>query len=94
MQSKRGPSVVQPYRDPAKLLRKGSDQRARLVDLPRRAVLGSIWDSGHAGGPLVAGGLVAWLGYGAAFAIIAAAMAVTLLAFLTVLARTRYPSRG
>ena len=41
VQCKRGPSVLQPYRDLRKLLRKGSgDLRSGLVDLPRRAVRG------------------------------------------------------
>lgn len=55
-------------------------------------VFGSIWDVGHAAGPLIAGALVAASGYHTAFVAIAAVMAVALLVFLPVTARA--PGRG
>lgn len=48
---------------------------------------GSIWDIGHAGGPLVAGVLVSAFGYHTAFVAMAAVMAVALLVFLSVAGR-------
>jgi len=45
-------------------------------------VFGSLWDIGHAAGPLVAGVLIGWLGYQNAFAVIAAAILAALAIFL------------
>jgi len=45
-------------------------------------VFGSLWDIGHAVGPLVAGVLIAWLDYRDAFALIAAAILTALAIFL------------
>lgn len=45
-------------------------------------VFGSLWDVGHAGGPLLAGLLIGALGYGPAFAIVGAAMIGALVVFL------------
>ncbi len=45
-------------------------------------VFGTIWDSGEATGPILAGLLIASLSYPAAFAAIAAVMAVAALLFL------------
>jgi len=45
-------------------------------------VFGSLWDVGHAGGPLLAGLLIGALGYGPAFAIVGAAMVGALAVFL------------
>ena len=44
-------------------------------------VFGSLWDIGHAGGPLVAGLLVAALGFAWTFGIAAAALLAALAAF-------------
>jgi predicted MFS family arabinose efflux permease len=43
---------------------------------------GTIWDSGEAAGPILAGVLIASLSYPPAFALIAAFMAATALLFL------------
>lgn len=51
-------------------------------------VFGSIWDTGHAGGPLIAGALVAGFGYHTAFVAIAALMVSALAVFLTISARS------
>lgn len=63
---------------------------AMIGDLVKRGdfgaamgVFGSLWDIGHASGPLLAGVLIAWLGYQAAFAIIAAAIVAALAVFVT-----------
>ena len=45
-------------------------------------VFGSLWDTGHAAGPLVAGFLIAALGYRIAFLIIAAVIAAALAVFI------------
>lgn len=45
-------------------------------------VFGSLWDIGHAGGPLIAGFLIAGLGYRTAFAILAAAIVTALVMFV------------
>ncbi len=45
-------------------------------------VFGSLWDVGHAGGPLLAGLLIGVLGYGTAFAIVGAVMVAALGTFL------------
>lgn len=45
-------------------------------------VFGTIWDSGEAAGPILAGGLIASLSYPPAFGLIAAFMAATALLFL------------
>jgi hypothetical protein len=45
-------------------------------------VFGSLWDVGHAGGPVLAGPLIGWLGYGIAFPIVAAAIASALACFV------------
>lgn len=45
-------------------------------------LFGSLWDTGHASGPLVAGVLIALLGYHAAFLIIALVVLAVLLFFL------------
>ena len=62
---------------------------AMIGDLVKRGefgaamgVFGSLWDIGHATGPLIAGVLIAWLGYQAAFSIIAAAIVTALVMFL------------
>lgn len=62
---------------------------AMIGDLVRRGdfgaamgVFGSLWDTGHAAGPLLAGFLVAALGYRSAFAVIAAAILAALAVFL------------
>lgn len=62
---------------------------AMIGDLVKRGdfgaamgVFGSLWDIGHAAGPLVAGVLIAWLGYQNAFAVIAAAIVAALAIFL------------
>ena len=62
---------------------------AMIGDLVKRGdfgaamgVFGSLWDVGHASGPLVAGVLIVWLGYQAAFAIIAAAILTALFVFV------------
>ncbi len=44
-------------------------------------VFGSLWDIGHAIGPLIAGVLIAWLGYQIAFTIIAAFIIIALVVF-------------
>lgn len=44
-------------------------------------VFGSLWDTGHAGGPIVAGVLVAALGYSVAFLILASAIVLALAVF-------------
>lgn len=46
-------------------------------------VFGSLWDIGHASGPLIAGFLVASLGYEHAFAIIAGGILIALIVFVT-----------
>lgn len=45
-------------------------------------VFGSLWDIGHASGPLIAGVLIAALGYSHAFAIIAAVIIAALVVFI------------
>lgn len=62
---------------------------AMIGDLVKRGdfgsamgVFGSLWDIGHAAGPLVAGVLIASLGYQSAFALIAAAILAALTIFL------------
>ncbi len=45
-------------------------------------VFGSLWDVGHAGGPLLAGLLVGVFGYGVAFAVVATCLLAALVAFL------------
>jgi MFS family permease len=45
-------------------------------------VFGSLWDIGHASGPLVAGFLIAGLGYQHAFAILAGAILIALAVFI------------
>ena len=62
---------------------------AMIGDLVKRGdfgaamgVFGSLWDIGHAGGPLVAGLLIAALGYRMAFAILALAIGAALAVFL------------
>ena len=62
---------------------------AMIGDLVKRGefgaamgVFGSLWDIGHASGPLVAGVLIAWLGYRAAFGIIAGAIVIALVVFV------------
>lgn len=45
-------------------------------------IFGSLWDTGHAAGPIAAGFLIAWIGYRYAFAIIATATVGTLILFL------------
>ncbi|WP_237480243.1 MFS transporter [Lichenibacterium dinghuense] len=45
-------------------------------------VFGSLWDVGHAGGPILAGPLIGWLGYRIAFPIVAAAIASALACFV------------
>lgn len=62
---------------------------AMIGDLVKRGgfgaamgVFGSLWDIGHAAGPLVAGFLIAWLGYQNAFAVIAVAIVAALAIFL------------
>lgn len=45
-------------------------------------VFGSLWDTGHASGPIIAGFLIAALGYQRAFLIIALAIAAALLLFI------------
>ncbi len=45
-------------------------------------VFGSLWDIGHATGPLVAGVLIAWLGYHSAFIILAVAIVTALTIFV------------
>ncbi|MEO8716482.1 MAG: MFS transporter [Acetobacteraceae bacterium] len=62
---------------------------AMIGDLVKRGdfgaamgVFGSLWDIGHAAGPLIAGVLVAWLGYRSGFAIVAAAIVAALVVFV------------
>lgn len=62
---------------------------AMIGDLVKRGefgaamgVFGSLWDTGHALGPLVAGFLIAALGYRHAFLIIAIAIAIALFIFI------------
>lgn len=62
---------------------------AMIGDLTKRGefgaamgVFGSLWDIGHATGPLVAGVLIAWLGYHSAFIILAAAIVTALTIFV------------
>jgi len=62
---------------------------AMIGDLVKRGdfgaamgVFGSLWDVGHASGPLVAGVLIVWLGYQAAFGIIAATILAALAVFV------------
>jgi MFS family permease len=58
-------------------------------------VFGTIWDSGEASGPIIAGVLVAALGYGQAFSIIAAILAAAALVFaVTVADPERTPTRA
>ncbi|MBN6742503.1 MFS transporter, partial [Acidithiobacillus sp. MC6.1] len=71
---------------------------AMIGDLVKRGdfgaamgVFGSLWDIGHATGPLVAGILIGWLGYRDAFGIIAAAIIMALLIFV---AGSRGPAFG
>lgn len=45
-------------------------------------VFGTLWDIGHATGPLIAGVLIGWLGYGSAFGVIAAAIVAALIVFV------------
>lgn len=45
-------------------------------------VFGTIWDSGEAMGPILAGILIGSLSYGPAFSVIAAFMAATAVVFL------------
>lgn len=45
-------------------------------------VFGSLWDVGHASGPLLAGLLVGTIGYGPSFAVVAACMLAALAIFL------------
>lgn len=62
---------------------------AMIGDLVKRGdfgaamgVFGSLWDTGHAAGPLVAGFLIAALGYRTAFLIIAAVIVAALVVFV------------
>lgn len=62
---------------------------AMIGDLVKRGdfgaamgVFGSLWDTGHAAGPLIAGFLIAALGYRSAFLIIAVAIATALAVFI------------
>ena len=62
---------------------------AMIGDLVKRGdfgaamgVFGSLWDTGHAAGPLIAGFLIAALGYRTAFLIIAAVIAAALVVFV------------
>ena len=58
-------------------------ERARAGSLgSAMGVFGSIWDLGHASGPLVAGLLITALGYGWTFSIIAATLLAALAMFL------------
>jgi MFS family permease len=45
-------------------------------------VFGSLWDIGHASGPIIAGFLIAALDYRIAFSIVSVAILLTLLPFL------------
>lgn len=45
-------------------------------------VFGSLWDVGHASGPLMAGVFIAWMGYRIGFLIIACVMVTALVIFL------------
>ena len=62
---------------------------AMIGDLVKRGdfgaamgVFGSLWDTGHAAGPLIAGFLIAALGYRSAFLVIAVAIATALAVFI------------
>lgn len=58
-------------------------------------VFGTIWDSGEASGPIIAGFLISALGYGQAFGIIAAILVAAALIFaLTVPDPERTPTRA
>ncbi|BDE08258.1 MFS transporter [Vulcanimicrobium alpinum] len=46
-------------------------------------VFGSLWDIGHASGPIIAGFLIAWIGYRYAFSIIAVPMLLALVFFVS-----------
>jgi len=69
---------------------------AMIGDLVKRGefgsamgVFGSLWDIGHAGGPFVAGFLIAALGYRTAFLIIAATIMAALAVFVVGSARQK-----
>ncbi|MBE7219904.1 MAG: MFS transporter [Caulobacteraceae bacterium] len=57
-------------------------------------VFGSLWDVGHAGGPILAGLLIARLGYGDAFLVVASAVAAALTAFVVGGVRARRDRSG
>lgn len=54
-------------------------------------VFGSIWDTGHATGPVLAGILVGAFGYQPAFLVIGIIMAASLVPFITIVTRTTGP---
>lgn len=71
---------------------------ALIADLVRSArygsamgVFGSIWDTGHAAGPIISGLLLAAFGYVFAFSTVAVVMVVALAMFLLVITRYRPP---
>jgi len=55
---------------------------------------GTLWDIGHATGPIVAGVLIAWLGYRIAFGLVAGAILTALLVFTAGTAGTPRAARA